>query len=230
MVLFILSVHSTAAALARSVPSLGSLRSPHSVTSLLQCVSCSGPASERWAARTSLRLPARPPYRRPPGRLASLDTLCPTFAYHRDGRDHADATKVIQFVTSPARPGGRLASGRLDLLGVNSTQEDIGFLLTSWVLMSAWFAKVMPQDEAASSGTPPVARLAPKNNCRATVVLWLLLGPAAYQKTSWRPGRLEGDASSFGRSPGSRVAGLACLRTSIYCWPGKTALARRPRA
>ena len=173
MVLFILSVHPTAAALARSVPSLGSLRSPHSVTSLLQCVSCLGPASERWAARTSLRSPARPPYRRPPGRLASLDTLCPTFAYRRAGRTMLTppSSSSSSLRLRPAwRPA--LASGRLDLLGVNSTQEDIGFLLTSWVLMSAWFAKVMPQDEAASSGTPPVARLAPKNNCRATVVLW----------------------------------------------------------
>lgn len=100
LVLFILSVHSTAAALARSVPSLGSLRSPHSVTSLLQCVSCSGPASERWAARTSLRLPARPPYRRPPGRLASLDTLCPTFAYRR-------AATVSWRRPTLARPGLR---------------------------------------------------------------------------------------------------------------------------
>ena len=95
-----------------------------------------GPCDEGRLQAAASRLKAR---------LANVGLREPRFARHSmpnvrvpPGRaNHADATKLIQFVPSPA------ASGRLDLLGVNSTQEDIGFLLTSWVLMSAWFAKVI---------------------------------------------------------------------------------------
>ena len=128
--------------------------------------------------------------------------------------NHADATKLIQFVPSPA------ASGRLDLLGVNSTQEDIGFLLTSWVLMSAWFAKVicchatrrpLPGNcSLASAGQRAAASRTP---------LRLVASPARF-------GRLFVPASARpGRRPSGRLLGPAsppaAIKARVSGWRAK---------
>ena len=101
-------------------------------------------------------------------------------------------------------------SGRLDLLGVNSTQEDIGFLLTSWVLMSAWFAKAAGR--ALTTVEPAVPRRRRRDRRHRYEVVARLQGhPSIRQQSIGSMGTSSSSAGS--RHPVHRDPPTSSLRS-----------------